>query len=244
MNDQNLNQIIDFVKANKVRAKKGFICVDGRYSSGYETAGMLARPGGNFRGIMVLLALRKKLGLTVGRAVDKAVEAVENMGITFNMHTDNHVDPDDLDAIGCGHIAKAADPKHAKDYKVDPDDVKKALMYLRIKLEGRKYYHMVELSGDHKEKGVLIIDSTRYTVNHFDPKRGEMFFVFDKVRDDEFLRNLYDHLKISKLSYGDFVKYSDLQLQATLKNLAHGLPIYKVKLDGHEPEVEFLSNVP
>jgi hypothetical protein len=236
-------KITEFVKKNRVKAKKGFICVDGRYEAGDETAGMLARPGGNFRGIMVLLSLKDKLGLTVGRVVDRAVEAVEEMGITFNMHTDEHSDPDDLDKIGCGHIAKAADPKTAKDYKVDPDDIKNALIYLRIKLEGRNYYKMVTLEGEHQEQGVLIISGTKYTVNHFDPKTKEMFFVFDKARDDIYLRQLFDHLHLSKITYTEFRELSDLQLQATLKNLAKDLPIYKVDADEEEPVVEFLGKV-
>lgn len=237
-------KIAEFVKNNRVKAKKGFICVDGRYAAGYATAGMLARPGGNFRGIMVMLALKKKLDLTVGRVVDRAVEAVEGMGLTFNMHTDTHADPDDLTSIGCGHIARAADPKFAPMYKVDPDDVKKALMYLRIKLEGRKYYQMIQLKGEHQEQGVIIISGTKYSVNHYDRKSKQMFFVFDKARDDEYLHHLYGALRIPKLSYKEFAKLSDVQLQATLKNLASGLPIYQVNADQVEPIVEFLGLVP
>jgi hypothetical protein len=240
--EQATQKVIDFVINNKVKARKGFICVDGRYKAGYETAGMLARPGGNFRGIMVLLALKKKLGLTVGQIVDRAVEAVEKMGISFNMHTDEHADPEDLFSIGCGHIAKAADPKTSKAYKVDPKDIKKALVYLRIKLEGKKYYQMIKLSGEHQEKGVLVITGTKYTVNHYDPKRG-MYFVFDQARDDVFLKQLYDNLHISKISFKEFKDYSDLQLQATLDNLAKGLPIYEVNADLSEPEVKFIGKV-
>lgn len=239
-----IQNITEFVKNNRVKAKKGFICVDGRYAAGYSTAGMLARPGGSFRGIMVLLAIRKKLGLTVGRVVDRAVEAVEGMGITFNMHTDNHANPDDLTSIGCGHIARAADPKFAPMYKVDPDDVKKALTYLRIKLEGRKYYQMVELKGEHKEQGVLIITGTKYSVNHLDTKSKQMFFVFDKARDDEYLHHLYGALRIPRLSYKEFAKLSDVQLNATLKNLASGLPIFEVNVDREEPKVKFVGLVP
>lgn len=236
-------QVVDFVKNNRVKAKQGFICVDGRYPAGDKTAGMLARPGGNFRGIMVLLALRKKLGMTVGRIVDRAVDAVEGLGITFNMHTDQHADPDDLSSIGCGHIARAIDPKTSQMYKVDPEDVKKALIYLRIKLEGRKYYKVIHLEGEHKEQGVLIISGTKYSVNHFDPKTKQMFFVFDKARDDEYLHQLYGALRIPKLSYKEFSELSDKQLQATLKNLAHGLPIYKVNVDHEGPQVEFVGKV-
>src|SRR5438552_1915100 len=121
-------EIVNFAKRNKVKAKKGFICVDGRYGSP-KYSGMLARPGGNFRGIMVLLAMRRKLGLTVGRLIDQVVDAVETMGIRFSMHTDSHHHTEkDLGDIGCGHIAMAEESEHAKEYKVDPLDVHRALI--------------------------------------------------------------------------------------------------------------------
>lgn len=242
MSEENINQILEFVKNNKVKSKDGFICVDGRYKSNFY-AGMLSRPGGNFRGIMVLLSLRKKLGLTVGRCVDIAVEAVESMGITFNMHTDDHEKAHDLASIGCGHIAKAEDPEFSKLYKVDPEDVKLALTYLRIKLEGRKYYKLAELEGSHKEQGVLVVTGEKYTVNHCDPKSGEMYFVYDKARDEEYTRKLWGRLNLKKLSWKEFSELNEVQLNATLKLLAKDLPIYSVDLDGKDPEVKFLGKV-
>lgn len=235
MND--LEELKEFIKRNKVKAKKGFICVDGRYSDKY--AGYLARPGGNFRGILVLLALRKKLNLTVGKLVDKVVDAVEEMGITFNMHTDDHHNDTDLSKIGCGHIAKAEDPKTARDYLVNPSDVHKALVYLRIKLEGRKYYQMVELNGEHKEKGVIIVTGTKFTLKHWDKRRNLMYFVFDKARDDEYQKELYSKFKerFPKLNFEEFIKISNKQLDATLNHLAKGLPIYSVDLDGKDPVI-------
>lgn len=241
-----LEKVTEFVIRNKVKAKRGFICVDGRYSSD-KYAGMMARPGGNFRGILVLLALRKKLGsVTVGKLVDKVIEAVEELGISFNMHTDHHFhDSTDLDGIGCGHIAKAEDPKTAKDYHVNPLDVHKALVYLRIKLEGRKYFQMVQLEGSHNEAGVLVITGDKYTVNHWDKTKDEMYFVFDKKRDQEYQEKLFEVFKrkFPKLSKEDFLKYSELQLNATLHHLAKGLPIYEINLDGKEPVVKFVGKV-
>lgn len=241
MSKDNLNVVKDFVIKNRVPAKKGAICVDGRYSPKYS--GMMARPGGNFRGIMTLLALRKKHKLTVGQVVDQAVEAVEKMGITFNMHTDRHANPDDLTSIGCGHIAKAANPETATMYGVKGDDIKQALIYLRIKLEGKKYYNMVNLKGEHEEKGVLVITGSKKTVNHFDPKTKEMYFVFDKIRDEEYTKKLWKNLKIKNIKYEEFKKISDTQLNATLKNLAKGLPVYEVNADKKELIIKFLGDV-
>src|SRR5205807_1329340 len=100
-----------------------------------------------------------------------------------------------LMTIGCGHIAKAADPNNAAEYGVNPKDVQWALVYLRLKLEGRDYYKMVELQGKHKEHGVLVVTGKKYTVNHFDPDTGEMFFVYDKARDEDFSKRLFERLE-------------------------------------------------
>lgn len=233
------DDVVSFVTNNRVKARKGFICVDGRYDSA-KYAGMLARPGGNFRGIMVLLALRKKLDLPVGRILDKVVDAVEQMGIPFAIHTDDHHHSRDLADIGCGHIALAENKEHAKEYGVDPVDVHNALVYLRIKLEGRKYFQVQDLEGSHKERGVLVVTGKKYSVNHWDTKAQEMYFVYDKARDDEYLQTLFYHFKIQfpKLSLEEFKKVSDLQLNATLHNLAKGLPIFEVNVDKKNPEVK------
>ncbi len=241
--DSDLVKIKEYVLKNKVPAKQGFICVDGRYPKGSEFEGMLARPGGNFKGILACLALKDKHGLTVGRCVDKGVAAIESMGLTFNMHTDQNSDPDNLEAIGCGHIAKAADPKHAKDYGVEAEDVKRALMYLRLKLEGRGYYKMVDLAGEHKEKGVLVVTGKNYTVNHYDPERGEMFFVYDKARDEEFGQKLFKKFELPGISLAEFKEIQDKQLQVTLGKLAQGLPIYEVDADLEDPAVKFVGTV-
>ncbi len=239
-----LDEVVNFVTNNKVKAKKGFVCVDGRYC-GEEFAGMLARPGGNFRGIMVLLALRQKLNLPVGRIIDRAVDAVEAMGIPFSIHTDSHHLSTDLADIGCGHIGLAEQPEHAKEYKVNHVDVHNALVYLRIKLEGRKYYHVQELEGTHQERGVLVISGTKYTVNHWDTKLKEMYFVYDKARDDEYLQVLFDHFKdqFPKLSFSEFKEISDIQLNATLHNLAKNLPVFEVNLDSETPVVTQIGTV-
>lgn len=227
-----LEEVSRFVKENKVAAKKGFVCVDGRYDA-HKYAGMLARPGGNFRGLMVLLAMRKKLKLPVGRIVDKVVDAVERMGIPFSIHTDEHNHSDDLTKIGCGHIALAESDEHAAEYAVDPMDVKNALIYLRIKLEGKKYFKVQDLDGVHDERGVLLITGTKNSVAHWDKKTNEMFFVYDKARDDIYMTRLFHQFKaeFNNLSELSFKKISTLQLNATLHNLAKGLPIFEVNLD-------------
>ena len=49
---------------------------------------------------------------------------------------------------------------------------------------------IINLAGEHAERGVLIIDDTEYTVNAMDPKTQEMYFIYDKKRDEEFMKKL------------------------------------------------------
>lgn len=72
-----------------------------------------------------------------------------------------------------------------------------------------------------------------------------MYFVFDKARDDEYQKELYSKFKerFPKLSFDEFIEISNKQLDATLKHLAKGLPIYSVDLDDKEPQIIPIGNV-
>ena len=124
-------------------------------------------------------------------------------------------------------------------------DVHNALVYLRIKLEGRKYYNVQELDGSHRERGVLVVTGKRFSVNHWDTKKNEMYFVYDKARDEEYLQVLFDHFKdqFPKLTFSEFKEISDLQLDATLHNLAKGMAVFEVNLDSKDPVVQQIGTV-
>jgi len=102
---------------------------------------------------------------------------------------------------------------------------------------------MINLDGEHAEQGVLIIDNTTYTVNAMDPKEHSMYFIYDKKRDEEFLAKLVEAMAIPGVTFEDMKKEADIQLQATLHNLAKGLPIYTVTYKKSEPQVKYLATI-
>lgn len=240
-----------YVQKNTVIAKDGRKCVDGRYPP--ETAsGMLARPGGDCGYVMALLALnkKKKLGMTPEQCLNAVYNVIcKKLHGAFCMHTDHHVDPEHEDLndkmhqtlIGCGHLAKATKQLLREPYDVDNDDVKKIIAYAKNLAEVSEHVELVNLNGDHKEEGVLLVESDTYTVNACD--ENTQYFIYDKTRDDAFMKKLVEAMDLPGVTFEDMQKESDIQLQATLHNLAKGLPLYNVSYKGKTPVVSYISTI-
>src|SRR5690606_34821359 len=95
---------------------------------------------------------------------------------------------------------------------------------------------LVTLPGEHKEEGVLIIKHEEYTVNSQD--ENHMYFIYDKKRDDLFIKKLVETIAVENLVYENFQRVSTLQLGATLQALAKGLPLFEVIIDeSHDIQV-------
>lgn len=223
-----LEEASDFVGNNIVPVSIGRKCVDGRYLPQDENTGMLARPGGDFGYVMVLLTLNKekRLGLSIEDCVNRVYLAVTyRRGEHFNMHTDSHAQENQA-LSGCGHIAKATDP-----------DIQSALDYANQLSSIRT----VTLQGDHQEKGVLVIKGTSQTVRS---QGGEdMYFVYDQTRDEEYMRQLVSQLGIANLTVDEFIDTSREQLEFTLKQLALSKPIFEVNADNPQPQVDYAGKV-
>lgn len=249
-----LKKIQEYVSQNVVPASPGRKCVDGRYLPA-QASGMIARPGGDMGYVMALLAVnkRKKLGIKPEECFNEVERVVSRGKGHFYMHTDHHADPDLTSAdthhqtkraiIGCGHVAKAASEILSKEYDLDGKDVEQVVACARSIARTKPAVEIVNLDGDHEEAGVLVVQSEQYTVNAQDPILGKMYFVYDAERDMQFLRNLVSEMGIKGVDFEDIQKESDLQLQATLHNLAAGLPIYEVTFRGKIPSVSFVSLV-
>jgi hypothetical protein len=66
-----------------------------------------------------------------------------------------------------------------------------------------------------------------------------MYFIYDQDRDIEFMKQLVSQMNLAGVTFADMKRESDLQLQATLHNLAKGLPLYVVSFSGRQPHVRF-----
>lgn len=243
-----LEIVQEYIASNIVRARSGRKCVDGRYLPN-QASGMIARPGGDLGYVMALMGVnkRKNLGLTPEKCFNEVYKVVSRGKVNhFYMHTDHHADPDPKTQkalIGCGHAAKAAQENLSKEYGLVADDVARLVRYARNVADITQGVEIVNLQGAHEEAGVLVVNSEKFTVNSKDPNLGSMYFVYDGQRDTDFLRNIAFQMAIPGVSFEEMKKESDLQLQATLHNLAQGLPIYKVGFRGKTPIASFLSIV-
>lgn len=240
------SQIERYVEASVVAAKHGRKCVDGRYLPDQAT-GMIARPGGDGGYVMALMAVskKKKLGLTPEQCFNAVYKAVADDN-GFCMHTDRYSDPDKLHhigLIGCGHLAKAASRRFCNNYDVRSEDVEKIINYARNIHEISPTVKMVNLEGEHQERGVLIVNSDQYSVLADNPKLKQMFFVYDQQRDNAFMKKLVKEIAIDGVTYEDLKAESDLQLHATLQILAANLPIYQITFEGKKALVTLIGKV-
>lgn len=249
-----LEQTSEYVANNIYATKEGRRCVDGRYDSEVdEYTGMISRPGGDIGYVMALMGVNteKQLGLTSQECFEIVYDAITRDGDNFYMHTDQHADPSDSNEddkaahdhplIGCGHAAKPTNAELAIAYGLNADDMADVVTSVKKASQEDEKLVVVNLPGDHKEQGVLSITDERYTVRS---QNGNlMFFVYDAVRDEAYMRQLVERLGIEDLTFEDFKAMSDRQLGATLQLLAKGLPLYEVSGDPINPHVTVAGHV-
>jgi hypothetical protein len=242
-----LEDVKNYVKASTVTAKKGTKCVDGRYLPN-QGHGMLARPGADCGYVMALEAVNrdKNLGLTPTECFNLVFKAVQTLNKKFYLHTDDHTDPTPHmhnGLIGCGHLAKAGRKGLSWEYDVRSGDIKEIVNYARSLCEVSRDIEMVNLAGKHEEKGVLLVHSDKYTVLADNPKRHQMYFIYDVDRDRAFMKQLVKTMNIPGVTLKAMSREADLQLEATLQNLAVGLPLYDVTFVGSQPNVVYVKHI-
>jgi hypothetical protein len=235
-----LQEAKNYVQRATVPAIEGRKCVDGRYQHDQQS-GMLARPGGDFGYVMALLAVNNtlKLGLTPRECFEKVYRAVtSDQKGKFGMHTDQHANSEDghkvkaigvePTIIGCGHIAKACNEEFSEAYGLEPYELRELVDAARERLHEGGAIDMVTLAGDHAEKGVLIIDSQDSSVDPYDSEQKSMYFIYDRMRDEIFMKKLVETLALQGLTYESLKDAADKQLQTTLRILAPGAPMFVV----------------
>jgi len=242
-----LEDVATYVKASTVLSQKGTKCVDGRYLP-TQAHGFLARPGADGGYVMALEAVNRKLhlGLTPQQCFNLVFKAVIALNGKFYLHTDEYTDPTPYThtgLIGCGHLAKAGRKGLSWEYDVRSNDVREMVNYARNLCEVSSHIEMITLSGKHTEKGVLLVHSRKNTVLSYNPKRHQMYFIYDVDRDHTFMKKLVETMALEGLTYRDMIREADLQLDATLQNLAVGLPIYEVNFVEDKPSVRYMKHI-
>lgn len=212
-------------------------CVDGRYLPDQER-GKIARPGGDLGYVMVLLALNKEkeLGLTPKLCFQAVYGVVNKNGGKFNLHSDNHSEPG---GFGCGHVFRPTSPDLAEAYELNSEEVSEVIEHAKEQAQKDPNINLIMLKGEHQEEAVLVMEDLQHSVASSDGQ-GKMFFVYDKARDMKYIKEvLLPGLGIDGISLEDFVRISDIQTMATLRNLAKGKIIYGVNFN----RVELVKNL-
>ena len=235
-------------------------CIDSRYEPG-QGSGMIARPGADFGYVMALLAVNHamRLGLTPARVVDAVWDAVANEGDRFRIHTDwlapwptggaqrSQLSGSGPPAIGCRHIAAAADPARAAAYFLPSHpapaaDVVTALARVAERALVDGGLDVVTLREHRDERGVLVVVGTRRTVQPSTPRAA--YYVYDQARDEAFMaRTLVPRLGIPGLGPEELAATASRQLGASLRLVAPGRPVFLVDVDGVVPEVVYAGQV-
>ncbi len=237
-----LSEAKRYVGKNILTVAEGRECVDGRYDQ-RRTEGPLGRAGADVGYVMGLLYLKNEgiINLTAEECVDAVYKAVTKDGGKFYAHTDHHA-KEKGNLIGCGHIMGATLPENSELYGVNPSDVVNSLNYIHD-ITKHENLEEPELKGEHEEKGVLVVNSDNYVVDHHD--ENKMYFVYDKKLDLAFVDKLAEEMNIPGVTIENFTKALDHQTDATLKELAPGKPIFKVDIiDRNNFTVDHVKDVP
>jgi len=225
------------VQVDSTRTK----CVDGGYREN-EFVGAIAFAGAHLGVSLALL----KLDFSPKDAFELVYKYVVKNGNPYCWHTDTHEGHGCV--VGCGHYNVAMG--HGDLYGTGDEEMKKLLKIVREAQISKENMEMVTLDREHAEQAILVITSTDYTVKPWNQSEDVQFFIYDKVRHLELLKDFVEFLNgevtKAKVSYDDLVKVSDEQTNLTLGLLgsSKGKPMFTVDVSGSEPDVELVGEAP
>lgn len=236
VNKLTIQEVKKFVKENLTRADNSRVaCIDGRFNP-EQSEGAIRAPGGDFGIIMAFAGALKDEGTFI--VPDEIVERYSRakkkefgQDVKFDYHCDSHNHEEGK--IGCGHIAKAADPAYDGLYgSLNHSDVKDLFEVFTNHSDS----NLTVLEGQHEEKAVLLVhghegdEDIAYSVHSKDIK-GNMFFVADIDRAIGFIKKITPQFSVGlqkNVDPDDVVINYLKQMQATVGLLAPDLDKFKI----------------
>lgn len=199
------------------------ICVDGGYKPD-EALGELARAGADL-GISAAL-------LAMGHSPEDAFRAVHTYRVENNQQYGWHSDTHDTgdrhhgSLCGCGHCNMAF--SQASRYGVESTQVEELLALIKqMQEKSPKTMRFVRLNREHQEEGIILVDSTKFTVLPWDLSANRQFFVYDQTRDALLLDAIADHAGVNVDNLMEVVQNQTNNTLGLLGS-SKGKPIYKV----------------
>lgn len=188
-------------------------------------------PGSSAGKVMALMGVVPTLSPKDAIIIVKNFETVE--GRKFSIHFDDKNHGNDLDhnGTGCGHVDKASKKDNETLYGLSSDKVQEMSGLIHeFASNGDFEVEAPVLTGNHREEGVLVVQSDRLTVV---PNIGDApFFRFDETRHNSRLKRL---AKVAQqdgvvVTGDELIKTATQQRNASVGLLAEGLPIFAVDL--------------
>ncbi len=221
-----IKNVESFIKKNLVKAdNSGAACPDGRYTKDQDN-GWIRIFGAHLGVCMAVMASfrEKEIAFSYDEVFSKtklALLATTGKEFKLQAHTDDHKE------IGCGHVEQAVSGKYEELYGIKRKDA----LSIWEKAKKDNSVNWITLHGGHKEKGILLLESTEYTVHSQDEKQKEMYFVIDVLRTNDLLMSFSQKANFKGITTEDIVKNYWRQARATSSILAKGLPQFEVKID-------------
>jgi hypothetical protein len=241
-----LEQARLFARRNTVKADSAkSVCGDGRFTS-EQSRGYIRMFGGDEGLLMAIVgALNthqppikipyEELVARFGAALRFLPERGENAVI--GTHSDKHAEHEGR--IGCGHVANAIN-RNVNHDKISAEEVED----LHKQVTSGKHEKVV-IDGKHAEKAVLLVYGMHWTVNSFDAKLGQMYFVVDMDRAKDLIKKVVPGLGIHGLTTEAVWQQFESQMLATASFLAGGKNIFRVLFDAKGyPSVKYVHKVP
>lgn len=198
--------------------------------------GALRTPGASMGYVMALATAIPEI--PVEKVVTTINQWENSEGRVFTLHGDNH-----RHHTGCGHMDKALHKDHEALYGISSEKMANILNSMPAMLMNGVRIKRPILTGEHKEKGVLIVVSENKTVKPRN-NNGE-FFRYDSLRHEKSLERLAIFVNQKKIPVNtELLKQAaKKQLGATLALLAGGLPIFELDLRGENHIVRHQDHV-
>lgn len=245
------SDVIAHVQENlAIPTTQSAICVDGGYTK-EQAEGELARPGADL-GISISLL---KLGFTPEQAFLAVYNYRVKNGQKYGWHSDTHVDPEDgshahSEAIcGCGHCNAAN--SRSEEYGVDGEQVLELLNIIKTyQASNSENMRFINLDRDHKEKGILVVNSDEITIYPWDKEKDNQFFVYDSMRDAKLLADIVESINAEgnaqNITFEQLKSVVDQHTGATLGLLgsSKGKPMYSISINDAKLVIELAGNAP
>jgi hypothetical protein len=268
--EQAIQEVLRFIKSGAVVPnKEGVVCGDGGVPAvlfsttgeRIETGGMAGDLGQDSATIPAVLTYYRRHGIAYDlyALTRKMVMAYNQVGLTFQFHTSQHVDGQEK-ITDCGDMNAKMVASKAPDYQTDAAEVREVVMLLQHwyrdeKPEGLLLEEQNLAEREHHEAGVILVVGKQNTLLHWIKQdlpeaEQQMYFVLDPVRAEARRRKALQAFGFDEAAIVEILAIKAEQDQMTNKYVARKAEpekklrnaVFAVDVDdAQDPKIEYLG---